>query len=229
MAARKTRDERLTEIMDTAQMLFFQHGYDDTSVQAIIDACGISKGTFYHYFDSKEELVDALAERFATQIMAVIQPIVDDADMDAVTKFQHLFQASGSFKAANREQIVLLLQANYRESNVTLRRKMEARAKAFTIPIYGAIIRQGVEEGVFDTPYPEEIGSMVVQMSMGYVDEFSAMFLREPQPGDRERLAMTMDILLNSIERLVGATPGSLQLFDMSVLDRFFPEEGGTT
>ena len=63
----KDYDVRKQEFLDAAQKLFYEQGYDQTSVNTIIDAVGVSKGTFYHYFKSKEDLLDALAERVAMQ------------------------------------------------------------------------------------------------------------------------------------------------------------------
>ena len=58
---------RRTEILDTAQYLCYSKGYERTSVQDIIDEIGIAKGTFYHYFRSKQDLLDALVDRIADQ------------------------------------------------------------------------------------------------------------------------------------------------------------------
>ena len=63
----KEHDERRGEILDAAQLLFNSQGYDSTSVNAIIEHLGISKGTFYHYFSSKEDLIAGIAERDRAQ------------------------------------------------------------------------------------------------------------------------------------------------------------------
>ncbi|MGB6371054.1 MAG: TetR/AcrR family transcriptional regulator, partial [Atribacterota bacterium] len=55
----KKYDERRTEFLDTAQELFFTKGYEQTAVETIIKKMGLSKGTFYYYFKSKEDLLDA--------------------------------------------------------------------------------------------------------------------------------------------------------------------------
>ena len=82
----KNHQERRTEIIQTASSLFQKLGYQNTSVNLIIETLGISKGAFYHYFKSKEQLVDALVEMFVEEVIAVVQPIVERHDIDAVTK-----------------------------------------------------------------------------------------------------------------------------------------------
>src|SRR5208283_202867 len=57
--------QRREELLDCAQELFLGLGYDNTTVNDVIARAGVSKGAFYHYFTSKEAMLEALAERFA--------------------------------------------------------------------------------------------------------------------------------------------------------------------
>lgn len=50
--------------MDAAERLFIENGVAATSIDGIVAAAGVSKGTFYHYFESKEHMLGALQERF---------------------------------------------------------------------------------------------------------------------------------------------------------------------
>ena len=61
----KKGDLRRAQILDAAEKLFFEKGYDRTSVQDILDALGMSKGGFYHYFDAKDAVLRAVSERRA--------------------------------------------------------------------------------------------------------------------------------------------------------------------
>ncbi len=56
------------EILNTAETLFCRKGYEETSVQDILDALHTSKGSFYHHYVSKESLLDAMCEKRAEQI-----------------------------------------------------------------------------------------------------------------------------------------------------------------
>ena len=62
--ARKVKEEdyasRRNEILDAARTLVYTKGYEQMSIQDILDALKISKGAFYHYFDSKPALLEAL-------------------------------------------------------------------------------------------------------------------------------------------------------------------------
>ena len=58
-------DARREQILRTAEALFYAQGYEQTSVQDILDAIGISKGGFYHHFESKLDLLDAICQQRA--------------------------------------------------------------------------------------------------------------------------------------------------------------------
>ena len=45
------------KIIDAAMKLFLEKGYENTTMQDIVEASGMSKGTIYHYFKSKQEIV----------------------------------------------------------------------------------------------------------------------------------------------------------------------------
>ena len=61
----KKGDLRRQAILDTAEALFFQRGYEETSVQDILNAMGLSKGGFYHHFESKMSVLEAVSARRA--------------------------------------------------------------------------------------------------------------------------------------------------------------------
>lgn len=71
----KEHDERRNEIIRTAAVLFSQKGYEKYSVNDIRNAIGIAKGTFYYYFKSKEDVLDAAVEQISEQVLMQVQKI----------------------------------------------------------------------------------------------------------------------------------------------------------
>ena len=69
---------RRLELVDLAQRLFLERGYERTTVNDVIDAAGVSKGAFYHHFRAKEELLEAIAERFARQSLKAMGAVRAD-------------------------------------------------------------------------------------------------------------------------------------------------------
>jgi AcrR family transcriptional regulator len=73
---KKPPDVRRNELLDSAQALFFNKGYEATTVADIIEKAGVSKGGFYHHFTAKDDLLEALGERLAAETLGRLQPIL---------------------------------------------------------------------------------------------------------------------------------------------------------
>lgn len=71
----KPAKERLDDLMNAAEHLFLTKGFLETTVSEIVSQADVAKGTFYHYFKSKDEILEALRERYMTWYLGKI----DDA------------------------------------------------------------------------------------------------------------------------------------------------------
>ncbi|MBQ4578358.1 MAG: TetR/AcrR family transcriptional regulator [Clostridia bacterium] len=78
-------------IISAAWELFYEQGYEDTTVEEIIERSGTSKGSFYHYFDGKDALLSSLSFLFDEEYARLQQEL--DPDMDAWDKLLHLNRA----------------------------------------------------------------------------------------------------------------------------------------
>ena len=77
MAKDKQRKTK-KKIVSAAWRLFYEQGYDDTTVDEIIRASGTSKGTFYHYFKGKDALLTSLSELFDNKYEELIQEMPEE-------------------------------------------------------------------------------------------------------------------------------------------------------
>ena len=82
----KDPEDRRNELLDIAQSYFYQKGYAATSVADIIQTAGIAKGTFYHYFTSKEDMLNHLIERISNQALFIMNEIIRDPSLNALEK-----------------------------------------------------------------------------------------------------------------------------------------------
>lgn len=217
----KEYDERKNEFLDTAQALFYSQGYDQTSVNAIIDHMGVSKGTFYHYFESKEQLLDSLIERLSAEIFDRINESTDDPELDAITKLNRMFEISAGIKAANRELILTLLRTVYTDRNIMMRHKMNAHQVAVGGPLMARIIHQGIAEGVFNTAHPDLIADLIFGLSSGWGEKFASLMLTlEDHPENKALIFQNVELFEDAIERLLGAPSGSIKLGSRDTLER---------
>ena len=74
----KEANERKNEILDAAAMLFAEKGFDNTSTNEILEAVGIARGTLYHHFKSKEDIMDAIIDRQSGRMLARARQIAED-------------------------------------------------------------------------------------------------------------------------------------------------------
>lgn len=87
MAKKSTRNTR-GKIIDAAWRLFYRQGYDDTTVEEIIEESGTSRGSFYHYFPGKDDLLSTLADVFDQKYEALMRTM--DPEMDRFDQLMYL-------------------------------------------------------------------------------------------------------------------------------------------
>ena len=87
MAKKSTRNTR-GKIIDAAWKLFYRQGYDDTTVEEIIEESGTSRGSFYHYFQGKDGLLSTLSDVFDQKYTALMEDI--DPEMDRFDQLMYL-------------------------------------------------------------------------------------------------------------------------------------------
>lgn len=82
------------KISSVAWKLFYEQGYEATTVDQIINECGISKGNFYHYFSAKDELLNTLSEMFDNEYTKIMDALDDDMNSfdKLITTTRHLFR-----------------------------------------------------------------------------------------------------------------------------------------
>lgn len=211
---------RRNQILDTAQRLIYVKGYEQMTIQDILDELHISKGAFYHYFDGKPALLDALLDRLMAQAKTIIGGIVADAGLSALEKFDRCFSALAQWKTSQRSYVLALLRGWYADDNAIVRQKAYSRMMSDIPPLFARVIAQGVAERAFACPEPNAIGGVVLTM-MQRLGEMLAEQMIDAGPDDLGRLNVTVAAYTGAIERVLGAPPGSIKLFPPEALSRF--------
>lgn len=221
----KEHDERRSEILDVAQALFYSKGYKQTSVQDIIDGVGIAKGTFYHYFSSKNQLLDELIERMIGETIQMVNPVVEDKEMDALQKFHLFFRTIENWKLENKTFFKSIMQIFYSDSNALLRQKLVAASISATTPSLAQVIRQGIAEGVFDTRYPDDIGPTLYLIALSLGEHLANLLLNDGGPEQLRFVKREIDVSQYALERLLGAPEGSIHIFNLDRLSQWFGDD----
>lgn len=199
-------------ILDAALRAVETKGYEQMAIADLLSELQISSGAFYHYFDSKPALLTALVEHMGNQIEPLVLPIVQDPKLGALDKFQRFFATLDQRKLAHKRLVLAFLNVWYADENAIVRSKLYiARVKRFT-PWLEEIIRQGIEEGVFTAPYPDQTARMIMSLleDIGYATA-EIILSKDPSLDDLPRLERIVVATVDALERVLGAPPDSLQ------------------
>lgn len=211
----KSPDVRTNELIDCAQRLFFERGYENTTVNDVIREAGLSKGAFYHYFASKEALLEALAARMARQSLDEMRPLLDDPSLDAVGRLNTLFANSRRMKVGMAPQLKNTFNALFKPENIVLYHRIDEALTAVTLPFMTEILRRGQEEGSLDAPDPEAMALMLLNLRLG-VAKVMHRALQQAEAGDVESAAAMLDSWMQSyglaVERILKLPAGSIQV-----------------
>lgn len=217
----KHPDVRREELLGAALELFMEYGYQKTSVQMITERVGVAKGLFYHYFDSKVDLLNQVAMWQADQVMAGV-PSVSSMEGDALDKLRSLIGRFVQWKLEDASQLIsAYLAVMYQPENAPLRIAMVQESVARITPLFGEIIAEGVDEGVCDVDDPELAAEMIFALWTGMSDKLATLLLALPEnPGNTDVIMDRIHAWESSVERLLGIEPGRLQLYDYEFLER---------
>ena len=212
------------EILDAAQRLVYTKGYDQMSIQDILAELKISKGAFYHYFDSKQALLEALIERLANQLEPLLIPIVQDGQLPATEKLERFFNVAAQWKTERKDYLLSLVNVWYADENAILRQKVQAAVIPQVAPLLTTIIRQGLQEGAFHTAFPDQVSEIIFSLLQSYGDTLVPLII-QPELHDEafQRLETVAASYQDAVERILGADSGSLPLFDTAILREWFP------
>lgn len=209
--------------LDAAQALIMSRGYDRFSVQDIIDAAGASKGAFYHYFDSKDALLDAIVDRMAEEGLARVQPLLDHQGLTAPQKLKAVFGGIAAFKAERSDLIMGFLRVWTSGDNVVVRERLRRQASRRQLHLLEGIVRQGIAEGHFTSRQPDHLAQVLVGFMVGMGELAMELWIgRQDGAITFEEVKRTFDAYLEAFERIVGARPGSLKFLDEADLEVWF-------
>jgi AcrR family transcriptional regulator len=194
----KNPDDRKLEIIEVAERLFRENGFKKTSVDAIIQAMGVAKGTFYYYFKSKDAVLEAIVNRTLDQVVEMAQQVADEPALNALAKMQMLLSNSHIGGEDTTEKAEYLHLPENRELHEATNIQTVLRLS----PVFAQIVEQGNREGVFSVERPLETIQFLLASSQFLLD--GDMFHFTADEIRRRRLSMQ-----DMIEKSLSAAPGS--------------------
>ncbi len=201
-------------LVDAAWELLAERGWGGTSVNAVIERAGVSKGTFYHRFASAEELLDAVAERMFERSLSAARPQIQ-SDASALEQLQAFFAAGRAFRFAHGRAWLATAAAMMRPENSLLRQRVEARTDAVVAPMLAAVLDRGVAQGVFEVDDSELTAGFLITASRLVAGRQVEDLLGPDDPDVcAARVAARARDWLRLVERSIVAPRGSLSELD---------------
>jgi AcrR family transcriptional regulator len=214
---------RREAFLDVAQRLVQTKGYEEMSVQDVLDELEASKGAFYHYFDSKQALLEAVVERFADGALAALAPVLGDPHLLALRKLELVFAGIARWKAERKELVLAIMEVWNSDGNAIVREKLRRLTLSRMVPLLSRVVKQGIDEGVFRVDSPDETATVFVSLMLGFQQLAIDLFIA------RQTGTITFEVVQRSIasfteafERILGIPKGSITLTDESTLRFWF-------
>lgn len=154
----KDAQERRDEILDAADELFSQKGFDGTSTNEILEKIGIARGTLYYHFKSKEDIMDALIKRYEKVLLDNAEKIAKDKSIPVYERIVKVVMALNIANQGNGR----IIEHMHKPQNALMHQKTQATIVKRLTPLLSEMIEEGIEKGLFQTPFPYECMEMAV-------------------------------------------------------------------
>jgi len=148
-------------ILDVAEKMFIEQGFDQTSIAQILDATQIAKGTLYYYFTSKEEIMDAIIERWIDQSFEQVRIWVEQKQLPILERLMGAL-ASLNMQKDGQE----LLDHLHAPQNALLHEKTNQILLSKVPEILYPLFQEGFQTGEMQTTYPYETIEMMLTYSL---------------------------------------------------------------
>ena len=182
---------RKDEILSVAYNLFITKGYDNTSVDEIIEKVNIAKGTFYYYFTSKEEMLDEVINKMINEEIIEAKKVV----LMPIPIEQKVVGIVTSLRPKSNE--LNIVEALNNENNIKMHMKYNKRIIDEATIILKDVVLEGIDKEVFNCTNIEERIKLLLKMSNDTFD-------------DNNFTNKDVEVCIDMVEKLLGANPGTM-------------------
>jgi AcrR family transcriptional regulator len=154
------REARRTGFLDAAVAVFTAKGVDAATVDDIVRAAGVAKGTFYLYFDSKDGVISAVAERVGEHIAERVEIAAGASNRSPIERLLALSDAVREVGSQSYERDLVTIL--HRPENRAVHDRMSGRILMRLAPALASIIADGVARGLFRAQDPRLAAAFVM-------------------------------------------------------------------
>jgi AcrR family transcriptional regulator len=215
----KEYDSRKTELIEAASQLIYSIGYQETTVEKIHQQVGVSKGAFYHYFKTKEEIIDAVIEREIIDSLSELDQVLNDPKANTPARLSMFFRFMRNWKVTDMEKIREYLSNLYADSNVYIRHRNRVLTSKLASEILGGIISAGTKNGFFRAVPSNQLTDFVMRLGFELNDAVAELVIGAHNGTDiSKQIENTVSLFQDALEKVLGAPGGSIRMINRDYL-----------
>ena len=210
-------EESRARIIDAAEKLFARKGYAATSVQDILDALGISKGGFYHYFDTKMELLTEVCARRTEEWYLQGVERVRAMDGSCVEKLNAAIRLMNMLDRESPSMLATLTETGMSGEDAPAMQKIRATTMRIIVPLITDILDAGVAEKQFVVRRPAHTARLIAALALDVNEEATRdIAIGYAQSDCAFGVLELLNTYRETIELMVNAPYGSVEIFDLA-------------
>jgi len=158
--SRTAAKERRQELIDVAAQLFLKQGYENTTVNQIINKLNLAKGTYYYHFQSKEDILIAVSDKLISDTQKKLVSIHRQNEKDVLWRIREILSIFHDDFYRNRNIWKLV----YHDNNVAMHKQVtKIGGKRFT-PLLTDVLQEGIEEDLIYVPHARETAQVLISI-----------------------------------------------------------------
>lgn len=184
-------EKRKKELLKIAYQMFVQKGYEETSINDIIAEAHIAKGTYYYYFQSKEDTLEEVINMMITDEADRAREILSMS----IPVPEKLVGVIAAFRPEQSEESIA--NALNKSENIVMHEKVASRIVDEAAPLLAEVVSEGISQGMFACDRTETRVRMILILSQHLFDSDSFT-------------AEDVEVFIDTVEKMLGAAHGVL-------------------
>ncbi len=224
----KDRDSR-GALLDAAWRILQENGTGSMSVDSVVAGAELSKGTFFHFFPTKQHLLDELCSRIADESWKDAASVLERTELDPIARLDLFLQAIRAWRSERSRALGGLWHELAREENAALLNKVSALGVEMLAPTMARLLAEANEQGLTQVADVEVVARLLVEWLSATAAGSMRLFLAQPDAKTVEIVLRRVDSTLAAIERVIGRPAGRFARPDreqvMKVVTAVVPEK----
>jgi AcrR family transcriptional regulator len=161
MARSEKAEQTYQKILAVSTRLFYEQGYEKTSIQDILNELKMSKGAVYYHFKSKKEILDAIQEGALNQRVELRRQLMNETQAEnareKLTKVFFKLLESADFAQKDKETMLTYVEDPHNLLS-------DIRAQMDSAEIIASLFEEGNRDGSIETEYPLELAEITLML-----------------------------------------------------------------